>query len=166
MIDQCLMESKLCNALKNNKDTSLEIKLVDMLCECSWYILNILMVMFIMAWKKVSETNRESVQSHSVLDMSARPVSRVGVLEDWPASRDSETTGSSDALTENRLECFLQCRCVGCGVKFYLCCYCKLNKSVHRSEYEPNFESRQSILGQGYQRSKLVRGGMWVAKFY
>ena len=52
MIDQCLMESKLCNALKNNKDTSLEIKLVDMLCECSWYVLNILMVLFIMALKK------------------------------------------------------------------------------------------------------------------
>ena len=46
------MESKLCNALKNNKDTSLEIKLVDMLCECSWYVLNILMVLFIMALKQ------------------------------------------------------------------------------------------------------------------
>ena len=67
--------------LKNNKDTSLEIKLVDMLCECSWYVLNILMVLFIMACKKVSETNRESVRSHSALDMSARPVSRAGVLE-------------------------------------------------------------------------------------
>ena len=32
--------------------------------------------------KKVSETNRESVQSHSVLDMLARPVSQAGVLED------------------------------------------------------------------------------------
>ena len=56
--------------LKNNKDTSLEINLVGMLCECSWYVLNILMVLFIMAWKKVSETNRESVQIHSVLDIS------------------------------------------------------------------------------------------------
>ena len=32
--------------------TSLEIKLVDMLCECSWYVLNILMVLFIMALKQ------------------------------------------------------------------------------------------------------------------
>ena len=32
--------------------------------------------------KKVSETNRESVQSHPVLDMSACPVSQAGVLED------------------------------------------------------------------------------------
>ena len=32
--------------------------------------------------KKVQETNWESVQSHSVLDMSARPISRAGVLED------------------------------------------------------------------------------------
>ena len=106
---------EVLQCLKNNKDTSLEINLVDMLCKCSWYVLNILMVLFIMAWKKVSETNRESVQSHSVLDMSARPVSRVGVLEDWPTSRDSKTTGSFDALIENRLECFLQRRCVGYG---------------------------------------------------
>ena len=53
------MESKLCNALTNNKDTSLEIKLVDMLCECSLYVLNILMALFIMDLKKVLETNRE-----------------------------------------------------------------------------------------------------------
>ena len=32
--------------------------------------------------KKVSETNRESVQIHYVLDMSARPVSRAGIQED------------------------------------------------------------------------------------
>ena len=32
--------------------------------------------------KKVSETNREGVQSHSVKDMSARPVSRAGIQED------------------------------------------------------------------------------------
>ena len=68
-----------------------------------------------MAWKKVSETNRESVQSHSVLDMSTRPVSRAGVLQDWPASRDPKTTGSFGALTENRLECFLQRIDVGYG---------------------------------------------------
>ena len=135
---------KALQCLKNNKDTSLQIKLVDMLCECSWYVLNILMVLFIMALKqkKVSETSRESIQSHSVLDMSARPVSRVGVLEDWPASRDPKTTGSFGALTENRLECFLQRRCVGYGVKFLLCCYCKLSKFIHRSEYELNYESR------------------------
>ena len=56
--------------------------------------------------KKVSEIDRESVQSHSVLDMSARPVSQASVLEDWLASRDSETTGSSGALIENGLETF------------------------------------------------------------
>ena len=89
MTDQCLMESKLCNALKNNKDTSLEIKLVDILCEFYWYVLNILMVLFIMAWKKVSETNRESVQIHSILDMSAHPVSRAGIQEDWLASLEA-----------------------------------------------------------------------------
>ena len=32
--------------------------------------------------KKVSETNRESVQSHSVKDMSARPLSQAGIQED------------------------------------------------------------------------------------
>ena len=105
--------------LKDNKSTSLEIILVNVLCDCSWYVLNILMVLFIMAWKNVSETNRENVRSYSVLDMSARPVSRAGVLEDWSASRDFKTTGSFDALTENWLECFLQRRCVGYGVQFY-----------------------------------------------
>ena len=32
--------------------------------------------------KKVLETNRENFQSHSVKDMSARPVSRAGIQED------------------------------------------------------------------------------------
>ena len=65
--------------------------------------------------KKVSETNRESVQSHSVLDMSAHPVYWAGVLEDWPASRNPKTTGSSGALTENDFEYFQQRQCVGYG---------------------------------------------------
>ena len=38
--------------------------------------------------KKVSEIDWESVQSHSFLDMSARPVSRAGIQE-WPASREA-----------------------------------------------------------------------------
>ena len=38
--------------------------------------------------KKVSEIDRESVQSHSVLDMSAHPVYRAGIHE-WPASREA-----------------------------------------------------------------------------
>ena len=39
--------------------------------------------------RKVSETNQESVQSHSVEDMSTRLVSRAGIQEDWPASREA-----------------------------------------------------------------------------
>ena len=100
----CGVEALRC--LKDNKSTRLEIMLVNVLCDCSWYVLNILMVLFIMAWKKVSETNRESVRSHSVLDMSARPVSRAGVLEDWPASRDPKTTGSSGTLLRIDLNAF------------------------------------------------------------
>ena len=50
--------------------------------------------------------------------------------------------------------------------KILLCCYCELSKSVHRSEYEPNYESQQSILGEGWQRSKLIKKEMRVAKFY
>ena len=43
---------KALQCLKNNKDTSLEIKLVDMLCEYSWYVLKVLMFLFIMALKR------------------------------------------------------------------------------------------------------------------
>ena len=98
---------KSLQCLKNNKDTSLEIKLVN--------VMRMLLVRFKsfnglvyygFEMKKVSEINRESVQSHPVLDMMARPVSRGGIQEDWPASPDSETTGSFGALTENRLETF------------------------------------------------------------
>ena len=107
---------------KDNKSTSLEIMLVDVLCDCSWYVLNILMVLFIMAWKKVSETNRESVRSHSVLDMSARPLSRAGVLEDWLASRDSKTTGSFSALLRIDLNAFYNVGALVMG-KILLCSY-------------------------------------------
>ena len=60
--------------------TSLEIKLVN--------VMQVLLVRFKcfsgLAYygfetKKVSKTNRESVQSHSVKDMSARLVSRFGI---------------------------------------------------------------------------------------
>ena len=63
--------------------TSLEIKLVN--------VMRVLLVRFKcfsglayygFKMKKVSENNRESVQSHFVKDMSARPVSRAGIQED------------------------------------------------------------------------------------
>ena len=63
--------------------TSLEIKLVN--------VMRVLLVRFKcfsgLAYygfetKKVSETNQKSVQSHSVEDMSARPISRAGIQED------------------------------------------------------------------------------------
>ena len=63
--------------------TSLEIKLVN--------VRRVLLVRFKcfsglayygLGTKKVSEINRESVQSHPVLDMTARPVSRAGIQED------------------------------------------------------------------------------------
>ena len=51
-----------------------------MLCECSWCVFKDFsgLVYYGFETKKVSEIDRESVQSHSVLDMSARPVSRAG----------------------------------------------------------------------------------------
>ena len=54
-----------------------------MLCECSWYVLNVFSGLAYDGFeaKKVSEIDQESVQSHSVLDMSARPVSRAGIQE-------------------------------------------------------------------------------------
>ena len=63
--------------------TSLEIKLVN--------VMRVLLVRFKdfsclvyygFETKKVSETNWESVQSHSIKDMSARPVSRARIQED------------------------------------------------------------------------------------
>ena len=67
---------------------------------------------------------------------------------DWPASRDSKTTGNSGVLTENDFEYFQQRRCVGYGEKFYYVITWEIIKFAHRSEYEPNYESRQSILGE------------------
>ena len=67
--------------LKDNKSTSCENN-------ASGCVMRLLLVRFKyfnglvyygFETKKVSETNRESVQSHSVLDMSAYPVSRAGV---------------------------------------------------------------------------------------
>ena len=80
--------------------------------------------------------------------MSARPVCRADVLEDWPASRDPKTTGSSGALTENDFEYSPQRRCVGYGENFYYVITWEIIKFANRSKYEPNYESRQSILGE------------------
>ena len=64
--------------LKNNKDTSLEIKLVGMLCECSWYILNILMVLFIMALKQKGIRDQLGKCSKSLCCRHVSPSSILG----------------------------------------------------------------------------------------
>ena len=99
--------------------------------------------------QRYQKTNRESVRSNSVRDMSARPVSQAGFrwidqLVGTPRQR-----GVPAPLLRIDFECFLQRRCFGYGVKFYYVVICEINKSVHRFEYEPNYESRQSILGEG-----------------
>ena len=134
--------------------------LVDVLCDCSWYVLNILMVLFIMACQRYQKTNLESVRSNFVRDMSARPVSQAGFRWIDQLAGTLRQWGVPTPLLRIDFECFLQCRCIGYGVKFLLCCYCELSKFVHCSEYKPNYESRQSILGEGHQRSKLIKRGM------
>ena len=98
---------------------------------------------------KVSATNLESVRSYSVLDMSARPVSQAGFRWIDQLARTLRQRGVPTPLLRIDFECFLQRQCVGYGVKFYYVFICEINKSVHRVEYEPNYESRQSILGEG-----------------
>ena len=149
MINQCLMESKLCDAWKITKVQVLKIMLVDVLCDCSWYILSILMVLFIVACQRYQKTNRESVRSNSLRDMSASLVSQAGFWWIDQLVGTLRQQGVPAPLLRIDFECFLQRRCVGYGVNFLLCCYYELSKSVHRSEYEPNYESRQSILGEG-----------------
>ena len=65
--------------LKNKESTSFEIMLVDVLCDCSWFILKIFNGLVYYGLSKASKTNWESVRIYSVLDMSARPVSQAGV---------------------------------------------------------------------------------------
>ena len=107
------------------------------------------MVLLIMAYQRYQKTNRESIPSYSVRDMSARPVSQVGIRWIDQLAGTLRQRGVPVPLLRNDFECFLQRRCVGYGVNFYYVFICEMNKSVHHSEYEPNYESRQSILGEG-----------------
>ena len=62
--------------------TSLEIKLVNVmrvLLVCFKYFSGLVYYGFEM--KKVSEIDRESVQSHSIIDMSSSPIYRASIQE-------------------------------------------------------------------------------------
>ena len=141
--------SQTSEMLENTESTSLVIVLVNVFCDCSWFILKYVNGLAYYGLSKVSKTNRESVRSYSVLDMSARPVSQVGVRWIDQLTETLRQRRVPTPLVRINFECFLQRRCVGYGVKFNYVVICEINKSVHRSEYEPNYESRQSILGEG-----------------
>ena len=122
--------------------------LVNVLCDCSWYVLNILMVLFIMACQRYQKTNWESVRSTSVRDMSARPVSQVGFRWIDELARTLRQRGVPTPLLRIDLNAFYNAGALVMG-KILLCCYCELSKFVHCFEYEPDCESWQSILGEG-----------------
>ena len=129
-----------------------------MLCECSWYVLNILMVLFIMALKQ-KRYQRPTEKVFKVIPFqTCQPVQYLELVS-WGIDQLATTLRQWGVLTpllRIDLNAFYNAGALVMG-KILLCCYCDLSKSVHRSEYELNYDSRQSILGEGYQRSKLIR---------
>ena len=110
---------KCLRCLKNKESTSFEIMLMDVLCDCSWFILKIFNGLVYYGLSKASKTNWESVRIYSVLDMSARPVSQAGVRWIDQLAETLRQRGVPAPLLRIDFECFLQRRCVGYGVKFY-----------------------------------------------
>jgi len=110
---------KLLRCLKNNESTSLVIVLVKVSCDCSWFILKIFNGLVYYGLSKVSKTNRESVQSYFVLDMSVCLVSQAGVRWIDQLAGTLRQRGVPTPLLRIHFECFLQRWCVGYGVKFY-----------------------------------------------
>ena len=105
--------------LENAESTSLIIVLVKLFCDSSWFILKYFNGL---AYYGLSKVSKDQTGKRSKLFRSRHvgPSSIPGWYPmDWPASRDSKTTGSSDALTKNDFEYFQQHRCVGYGEIFY-----------------------------------------------
>ena len=69
--------------------------------------------------KKVSETNRESVQSHPILDMSARPVSQAGILRIDQLAETLRQRGVPTPLLRMTLNTFGNASALVMGIKFY-----------------------------------------------
>jgi len=81
--------------------------------------------------------------------MSSRPVSQAGILRIDQLAETLRQWGVLAPLLRMTFEYFRQRWCIGYGVKFYYIVTWEIIKSAHSSEYEPNYESRQSILGEG-----------------
>ena len=81
--------------------------------------------------------------------MSARLVSQAGVRWIDQLAETLRQRGVSALLLRMTLNTFGNAGALVMGVKFYYVVNCEINKSVHCSEYEPNYEIRQSILGEG-----------------
>ena len=81
--------------------------------------------------------------------MSARPVSQAGILRIDQLAETLRQRGVPTPLLRMTLNTFGNAGALVMGVKFYYVFTWEIIKSAHRSEYEPNYESRQSILGEG-----------------
>ena len=81
--------------------------------------------------------------------MSARPVSQAGILRIDQLAETLRQRGVPAPLLRMTLNTFSNAGALFMGVKFYYIVTWEIIKSAHSSEYEPNYESRQSILGEG-----------------
>ena len=102
-----------------------------------------------MAHQRYQKTNWESVPSYSVRDMSACPVSQDGNLRIDQLAETLRQRGVLTPLLRLTLNTFGNVGALVMGVKFYYIVTWEIIKSAHCSEYEPNHESQQSILGEG-----------------
>ena len=115
--DQCLMESELCNALRNKS------KSWNKASGCN--VVQVLLVYFkYFKWsclwcQRRVFNSRENVPSLICWRHDGSPSIPCWYREDWPASWEAYTVESFSASTKKNLGNFLQHRCVGYGVKLY-----------------------------------------------
>ena len=112
--------SQTSEMLANIESTSLVIVLVNVFCDCSWFILKCFNDLVYYGLSKVSKTNRESVRSYSVLDMSARPVSQASFRWIDQLAGTLRQRGVLTPLLRIDFECFLQRRFVVMGQNFIM----------------------------------------------
>ena len=81
--------------------------------------------------------------------MSACLVSREGILRIDQLAETLRQWGVPTPLLKMTLNTYNNTDALVMGVNFYYVFNREIIKSAHRSEYESNYESRQSILGEG-----------------
>ena len=81
--------------------------------------------------------------------MSTRPISQAGILQIDELAKTLRQRRVPAPLLRMTLNTFANADALVMGVKFYYVVTWEIIKSAHRSDYEPNYESRQSKLGEG-----------------